>query len=121
MLYMLFSFRRRFIEMGVLRAVGLSSNQMVWLLAWELVFLTLMGGLIGTALGSWASAWFIPSLQVDTGPSSGVPPMLVELAWDAIAPIYVLFALLFAVALITLGLILRRMRIFQAIKLGETN
>ena len=121
LLYVLFSFRRRFIEMGVLRAIGLSSPQMVWLLAWELVFLTLMGGLIGTGLGSWASAWFIPNLQVDTGATSGIPPVLVELAWNAVARIYVLFALLFVVALVTLGLILRRMRIFQAIKLGETN
>ena len=120
LLYILFSFRRRFIEIGVLRAVGLSSSQMVWLLTWELIFLTVMGGIIGTLLGSWASAWFIPHLQVDTGPMSNVPPVLVELAWSAITPIYLLFTLLFVVALVTLGLILRRMRIFQAIKLGET-
>lgn len=120
LLYVLFSFRRRFIEMGVLRAVGLSSGQMVWLLAWELLFLTLMGGLIGTLLGTWASAWFIPYLQVDTGPLTGVPPVLVQIAWPAVFRIYGLFAALFVVALTALGLILRRMRIFQAIKLGET-
>ncbi len=121
LLYVLFSFRRRFIEMGVLRAVGLSAVQMVGLLAWELIFLTLMGGLIGTALGGLASMGFIPNLQVDTGPTSGVPPILVEIAWSQVFRIYVLFGLLFVVALSALAFILRRMRIFQAIKLGETN
>jgi putative ABC transport system permease protein len=120
LLYVLFSFRRRFIEMGVLRAVGLSAGQMVGLLAWELIFLILLGGLIGTGLGAWASLWFIPYLQVDTGPTTGIPPVLVQLAWPSVFRIYALFGLLFVLALTALALILRRMRIFQAIKLGET-
>lgn len=36
-LYALFSFRRRFIELGMLRAVGLSAQQMTALLASELI------------------------------------------------------------------------------------
>ena len=42
-LYALFSFRRRFIEMGVLRAVGLSAGQMTVFLASELAFLIVVG------------------------------------------------------------------------------
>ena len=42
-LYTLFSFRQRFIELGILRAVGLSSGQMAIFLAWELAFLILTG------------------------------------------------------------------------------
>ena len=49
-----------------------------------------------------------------------VPPFLVEIAWPAVFQIYILFGLMFVVALVALALILRRMRIFQAIKLGET-
>jgi putative ABC transport system permease protein len=120
LLYALFSFRRRFIELGILRAIGLSSGQMTAFLAWELAFLILIGSLAGTGLGAWVSQLFIPYLQVGTGPSARVPPFLVEIAWPAIFRIYALFGLLFVVALVVLMALLLRMKIFQAVKLGET-
>jgi len=120
LLYALFSFRRRFIEFGVLRAVGLSSKQMSAFLAWELAFLILMGGGLGTFLGGWVSSFFIPFLQVGADEQSLIPPYVVDIAWSAIFRIYALFAVLFVVALITLIVMLRRMKIFEAVKLGET-
>ncbi|MCD6289428.1 MAG: FtsX-like permease family protein [Anaerolineae bacterium] len=120
LLYALFSFRRRFIELGILRAIGLSSAQMTVFLAWELAFLILTGLVAGTLLGAWMSELFIPYLQVGTGPSARIPPFLVEIAWPAILRIYALFGLLFLVALGVLAVLLLRMKIFQAIKLGET-
>jgi putative ABC transport system permease protein len=44
----------------------------------------------------------------------------VEIAWPAIYQIYGLFLLLFVAALLLLAVLLRRMKIFQAIKLGES-
>jgi putative ABC transport system permease protein len=120
LLYALFSFRRRFIEFGVLRAIGLSSEQMTSFLAWELAFLILMGGALGTGLGAWVSAFFIPFLQIGVDEATRIPPYSVDIAWSAIFHIYALFGALFVVALATLVIMLRRMKIFQAIKLGET-
>jgi putative ABC transport system permease protein len=120
LLYALFSFRRRFIELGVLRASGLSSGQMTSFLAWELIFLLVIGGGAGTGLGALVSHLFIPYLQIGADQASRVPPYLVEIAWPAVFQIYALFGLLFLVTLIVLVILLRRMRIFEAIKLGET-
>ena len=120
LLYALFSFQRRYIEFGVLRAVGLSSSQMTSFLAWELAFLILMGGALGTGLGAWMSAFFIPFLQIGVDEASRIPPYAVDIAWSAIFRIYALFGILFVVALVVLVVSLRRMKIFQAIKLGET-
>jgi len=120
LLYALFSFRRRFIELGVLRASGLSTGQMTSFLAWELMFLIVIGGIVGTGLGALVSNLFIPYLQIGADPASRVPPYLVEIAWPAVFQIYALFGLLFLVTLIILVILLRRMRIFEAIKLGET-
>jgi putative ABC transport system permease protein len=120
LLYAFFSFRQRFIELGVLRAVGLSSGQMTVFLAWELAFLILTGIVLGTFLGAWTSELFIPYLQVGADAVSRTPPYLVEMAWPAIIRIYALFGLLFLVALSILVVLLMRMKIFQAIKLGET-
>ncbi len=120
LLYTLFSFRRRFIELGTLRAIGLSSGQMTLFLAWELAFLILVGMGVGTLLGSWMSDLFIPHLQVGVRPEELTPPFLVNIAWPAIYRIYALFGLLFVAALGALVTLLLRMKIFQAIKLGET-
>ncbi len=51
LMYALFSFRRRFIEFGVLRAVGLSARQMTAFLGWELALLILM------ERRGWARCW----------------------------------------------------------------
>ncbi|MBN1666954.1 MAG: FtsX-like permease family protein, partial [Anaerolineales bacterium] len=74
LLYALFSFRRRFIELGVLRAAGLSSGQMTSFLAWELAFLIVIGGGAGTALGAWISNLFIPYLQIGVAEAERIPP-----------------------------------------------
>lgn len=120
LLYAFFSFRRRFIELGILRAIGLSAGQMTAFLAWELAFLILIGLAAGTGLGVWISELFIPYLQVGTGPSAHIPPFIVQIAWPAVLRIYALFGLLFVAALGVLVALLLRMKIFQAVKLGET-
>jgi putative ABC transport system permease protein len=120
LLYALFSFRRRFIEMGMLRAIGLSIRQMISLLAAELAFLIALGIGVGTLLGVFASRLFVPFLQIGASAQSQYPPFQIEIAWFSIVQIYILFIVLFLVALSALSALLMRMKIFQAIKLGET-
>jgi putative ABC transport system permease protein len=120
MFYAFFSFRRRFIELGVLRAVGLSARQMTAFLGWELIFLMGVGIGAGTGLGILVSKLFVPYLQVGTGPSTEIPPFVVQISWPAVFQVYVLFGALFIAALGALVWLLMRMKIFQAIKLGET-
>lgn len=119
-MYALFSFRQRLINLGILRAMGMSAAQMGVLIAFELGALILSGLTLGTVLGIWISRLFIPYLQIGDATADLVPPYLVEIAWPAIYQIYGLFVLLFLAAVIVLTLLLRRMRLFQAIKLGET-
>jgi len=119
-LYAFFSFRRRSIELGVLRAIGLSARQMTLFLGWELVFLMVTGIGAGTGLGVWISNLFIPYLQVGSGPTAQTPPFVVQISWPDVLRLYILFGVLFIGALGILIVLLLRMKIFQAIKLGET-
>jgi putative ABC transport system permease protein len=121
MLYALFSFRRRFIEMGMLRAIGLSVKQMTLFLAAELGSLILLGIGAGTLVGVFASILFVPFLKIGSTSQANYPPFHIEIAWLSISQIYGLFIILFVVALGLLSTILQRMKIFQAIKLGESN
>ena len=120
LLYALFSFRRRLIELGMLRAIGLSALQMSGLLAAELAFLVLLGVGLGTVLGLSASQSFVPYLQMGSSTQAQYPPFQIVIAWSAIFQMYALFGLLFLAALSALVGLLLRMKIFQAIKLGET-
>ena len=93
---------------------------MTALLASELIFLVMIGVLVGTTLGVLFSQWFIPYLQVGASLAAHYPPFMVEVAWGSVVQMYVLFGLLFIGALSGLAALLLRMKIFQAIKLGET-
>jgi putative ABC transport system permease protein len=121
MLYALFSFRRRFIEMGMLRAIGLSIKQMTAFLAAELASLILVGIIAGTIVGVFASKLFVPFLQIGSTALAQYPPFQIQIAWLSIFQIYGLFIVLFIAALSVLSAILIRMKIFQAVKLGESS
>jgi putative ABC transport system permease protein len=120
LLYALLSFRQRFIELGVMRAIGLSRRQMIGLLAWELILLIVPGGVVGTILGVGVSHFFIPYMQVGADAFSRVPPFIVQIPWSTIAQIHILFGALFIFALVGYIVLLLRMQVFRAIKLGET-
>jgi putative ABC transport system permease protein len=119
-LYTLFSYHRRYVELGILRAVGLSKASMMISVGWELTLLTLVGISLGIGLGLLVSALYIPYLQFGSSPRDLLPPYLVMLAWPEVLQILLLFLMTFAVLLGLLLLVFSRMRIFQAVKLGET-
>ena len=73
----------------------------------------------GTAMGVAISNLIIPLLQVGNQVAARIPPFLVRIDWLSVFQIYILFGILFVVALIVLFVMLVRMKIFQAVKLGE--
>jgi len=115
LLYAVTSFRQRFIELGMLRALGLSAGQMAAFLTIEQAAVVFIGGTAGTAVGLAASRLFIPFLQV--GPQT--PSFVVRIAWGELGGVYAVFGAMFAVAVGVLVWLLVRMRLFEAVKLGE--
>jgi putative ABC transport system permease protein len=120
LVYAVVSFQRRFIELGMLRAIGLSAGQMAAFLTGELAVLILIGVLIGTVLGVWASALFIPYFQVGSGKTAHVPPFVVQIAWQQLGTIWAIYGVMFIISVLVLAVLLIRMRVFEAVKLGET-
>lgn len=120
LLYTVFSYRRRYVELGILRAIGLSQRSMILSVAWELGLLIVMGLAIGLGIGVLVSVLYIPYMQFVSSLEGTVPPYVVTMAWSEIAQIVALFLATFVLIMGILLAILRRMRIFQAVKLGET-
>ena len=100
----------------MLRAIGLSTRQMAAYLA----ALILTGVAVGAGLGVWASTLFIPYFQVGTDKTALVPPFVVQVAWQQLGLILIIFGAMFIVAVGALAILLTRMRVFEAVKLGET-
>jgi putative ABC transport system permease protein len=103
----------------MLRAIGLSVGQMAAYLAGEQAMLIAAGVGLGTGLGVAASRLFIPFLQIGEGATAVTPPFIVQIAWQQLGTIYALFAAMFIIATLVLIALVARMRIFEAVKLGE--
>jgi len=113
--------RRRAIELGVLRALGMSGAQVAIELLIEQVLLVLAGVGAGTGIGLLAARLVVPLLQVGAGPHPGTPAFPPQLAWDRVSLIYVVFGATLLLTLLALAWIMGRMRLFQAVKMGDAN
>lgn len=114
-----FSIRGRLVQFGALRAMGLSRAQLTLLLALEQLFSLGTGLAIGTGLGALCAKLYLPFLRARAAELHDVPPFLLVVdRSDSLSALSVL-AVLFVVAVLTLSLVLARMRASRALKLGE--
>ena len=120
MLYSYASLRRRFIQLGILQAIGLSVRQLVGYLALEQ--LLLMGIAIsgGAVVGLVTSYLFVPFLQTGTSPGGQVPPFQVFVGWAEAGWLSLGFGVVLFLTVAGTIAYLVRLKVFQAVKLGET-
>jgi putative ABC transport system permease protein len=118
--YTVFYFRYRQVELGTLQAIGLPSKKVMAVVTFELVFVILIAVTSGTVLGIIASRLFIPALLVNQWTDMPAPPYQVDIAWETILNVYILFFLLLLISLVGLMFMLRRVKLFEALKMGET-
>lgn len=118
-LYTFLSMRSRLLQFGVLRAVGLSLGQLVSLLGLEQLFSLGLGLGAGTGLGIAATQIFLPFLREGAIDDVSVPPFIIVTDPTDLARIFMVLGSMLIVAVVGLALILVRMKLHQAIKLGE--
>lgn len=119
-IYALYSIQDRFVQLGVLRAIGLTRSQMRSMLFTEQVLLGLLGISTGTLAGVLTARWFIPLLPVSFGLGHQILPRITHYAWDSIYTVYSIFGAVFFLSSVGILIYLRRLKLFRAIKLGET-
>jgi putative ABC transport system permease protein len=117
--YSILAFQRRFVELGMLRAIGLSTGQLGTLLAIEQTFIIGLSVILGTLIGVSASHLFIPFLQLPQKEQDFFPPFAVNIATEQILIIYAVFGFVLVATVLITVVLLRRMKLFQAVKLGE--
>jgi putative ABC transport system permease protein len=119
LLYWVLSLSARTLQFGILRGMGLSLKHLILMMVWEQLLTSGAAMVIGIFIGLGASRMFVPLFQMAYSAVSQVPPFrVISYASDRIR-IYILMACTLGLGLIILGYLLSRIKIHQAIKLGE--
>ena len=117
LIYWILSIQRRVLNFGIFRAMGLSSGKVIGMLIWEQVLISGVAVIMGILIGGLSSELFVPLLQL--GQSASVPPFHVVTNRSDYIRVYTLVSMMLALGILILGIIVSRIKIAQAIKLGE--
>jgi ABC-type antimicrobial peptide transport system permease subunit len=121
--YSILTARQRAVEFGVLRAVGLSSGQLLRQLFSEQAVLIVLALLAGSLLGPGLAQTMQPylTLALPVLPGSRDPGTVARIVvdWAALSQMYLLLLLSLTIALAIMLWILSRLRLGRVLRLGE--
>ena len=113
------SLQRRLAQFGFLRALGLSRRKVIGMLLWEQLLVSGAAIVAGIAIGALAGQQLVPLLRAVEQAADQVPPFKTTVLRSDYNRIYTAVGMMIAGAGIVLGVILSRMKIHRAIKLGD--
>ena len=113
------SARERVTEFALLRALGLSSNQLSGWLSLENATLAAISLVAGTALGLLVAWVALPFVTVTQGAVTPFPPVEVTVPWATIAVLEVIGIVALSGAVIVLAWLLRRTGMASALRMGD--
>lgn len=119
LVFWLLSLSGRTLQFGVLRAMGIPFGQLIGMLASEQMLTTVAAVLIGVIVGNIVSGLFVPLFGMAFDPSEQVPPFEIVRHAGDYAQLYGVVGGMLTLGLVVLGWRLARVRISQALKLGE--
>lgn len=119
LLYWTLSLQGRTQQLGVYRAMGMSFGKLLRMLALEQALTSLAGFAIGLVAGGLAGLLFVPLFQLAFDPGKIVPPFETIIHDGDIGLLLAATGLMLATALGVLSRLPRRIKLHQAIKLGE--
>lgn len=119
LLYWVLSLNGRVLQYGILRAMGISFMQLIGMLVTEQVLTSGAAFLIGAGIGNVTSLLFVPLFQLSFNSTTQVPPFQVMFDSTDSTRLYIIVTCMITIGLGILGYLLSRIKIHQAVKLGE--
>lgn len=119
LLYWILSLSSRVLQLGILRAMGISFRQLIFMLIGEQLLTSGAAIGIGLLTGSLTSRFFVPMFQLSLQSTSQVPPFQVTFDPRDQFQLYIIVSTMLVIGLFILGTMLSRIKIHQAVKLGE--
>lgn len=118
-LFWFFNLSGRVVQFGILRAMGLSRRQLTLMLLAEQILTAGLSIILGIAIGKLVGRLYLPFLQTAENVTSQVPPFRIVFDSKDTQQLYlvVTFMLLMGAGLLLWQI--RRLKVHQAVKLGE--
>jgi putative ABC transport system permease protein len=119
LLYWVLLLFSRVLQTGIFRAMGISFRQILGMLFMEQILTSGAAIAIGMGIGWMTSVLFVPHFQLSFHPATQVPPFQVILNPNDTLRLFVVVGCMIMAGLFILGKMMARIKIHQAVKLGE--
>lgn len=118
-IYSILSLKKRILSFGILRSMGMSAKEVFKMLFYEFILSFGIACAIGVLIGQLTSNIFVPVMSNLWNHGQLVlPNSSLSLTSDYVRLI-ILTSIIFAVILVDMGMFIKRIKISQAVKLGE--
>ena len=119
LIYWILSIQSRALQFGIFRAMGMSMREVISMLLNEQLFISGLSIAVGALVGHLTARLYMPLIQLAYAASDNALPLeVVRYAADDIRLFSVVGGMIL-VCMIILGVLISRMKIAQALKLGE--
>lgn len=119
LIYWILSIQSRSLQFGIFRAMGMSLREILSMLINEQIFISGTSIATGAAIGIIASKLYIPLIQLAYAASDNVLPLSIVTDQSDFIKLFSVIGIVMLICMIILGMIISRIKIAQALKLGE--
>ncbi len=119
LIYWILSIQSRTLQFGIFRAMGMSMKEVLFMLITEQVLITGVAIGAGVLVGRLVSELFMPVFQMGYLASDQILPMEIVRTGADYGRLFVVIGLAMALCMGILGWLISKIRITQALKLGE--
>ncbi len=119
LIYWISSVKNRELQFGVLRAMGMRFREILLMLLNEQFFVSLTSIAAGYAAGRLTAYLYMPVIRIAYSSADYPVPLLVVREPADEAKLFIIIGLMVLVGLFVMYRIIRRMRVSEALKLGE--
>ena len=118
-MYWILSIRQRTLQFGIYRAMGMSMREIFTMLINEQFLISVVSIVLGGVIGFIASSLFMPMIQIAYSSIDNALPLTNEINITATMQLFAIVGCMLLMCMVILIIIIRRMKIAQALKLGE--
>ena len=119
LMYWILSIRQRTLQFGIYRAMGMSMREIFTMLINEQFLISVVSIVLGGVIGFIASSLFMPMIQIAYSSIDNALPLTNEINITATMQLFAIVGCMLLMCMVILIIIIRRMKIAQALKLGE--
>jgi putative ABC transport system permease protein len=109
--------RKRKLQFGILRAMGLTKGKLTLMLIWEHLLTTGTSVIVGTVVGAFTVRIFAPLLKIAY--NDGILPLEVLFNRGDNVKIFMVVGLMLAAGIVVLAWYIGKLKINEAVKIGE--